>query len=177
MTAPDCVRVTLSPELFRNCRDIAIARDRIKLPGTDRRVSQRPAWAIHFDGLRAECAVAQYLGGPELVSFSVEICGDGGTDMNLGTLMLQVKASSYLPPLLRFDPTGSQRFRASVAALAFVPSSEDSERWVDLYGWIWREEFMRRAERRNFGYGERLVVGPPLHPLHLLSMLTERIAA
>lgn len=170
------IRVTLAADLVERCRQIAIARDAIKLGSTDRRVSKRPGWAIHFDGLRAECAVAWYLGAPELVSFSVDLHGDGGSDLRLRGLAIQVKASTYQPPLLRFDPTGSQRFRANAGALAFVPS-DDGACWVDLYGWIWRDEFMRRAQRRDFGYGERLVVGPPLHPLHLLSELTEAIAA
>jgi hypothetical protein len=113
---------------------------------------------------------------PHLVNFSVEMHGDGGSDLNLGGLNIQIKASTYDPPYLLFDIFGSQRFRADAAVLALVPP-QDGALWVDLYGWVQRHEFMRRAHRRDFGHGDRLVLDPPLHSLDLLSMMTEAIAA
>jgi hypothetical protein len=164
------VTIARASDLVRRCKKVALDRDAIKLASTDRRVSSRPGWAIHFDGLRAECAVAQYFHTPQLVNFSTEMHGDGGSDMHLGALAIQTKASTYLPPYLRFDIVGSQRLRADAAVLAYLPQDA---MWVDLHGWVLRCEFMRRAQRRNFGYGDRLILHPPLHSLDLLSMMTE----
>ena len=172
-------RVNLARDLMIKCWTKAKEQDAIKYPHTDKRVSSRPGWEIHFDGLRVEAAVAQFVGQPELVDWSVQLHGDGGKDfmlLDLGTF--QAKGSTYDPPYLRFDKTGSQKFTADFAVLGFVPLApkEPDPSWlercgyVDLIGWISRAEFMQRAVEMDFGHGPRLVVKPPL-PRPMSSLL------
>lgn len=161
------MRVQLDRDLLVKCWRTAKARDAIKLAHTDRRVSGRPGWEIHFDGLRTEAAFAQCIRRPELVSWSVQLTGDGGIDLKIGK-SIQLKASIYDPPYLRFDPTGSQCFSADIAVLARVPLFRNEpdwplhSGWVEFAGWLTREAFMERADVRNFGYGDRLVVEPEM---------------
>jgi len=173
---PGSIRITLIRDELVRCWRTAKKRDAIKLAHTDRRVSSRPGYEIHFDGLRTELGIAIHVGKPELVDFSVQLHGDGGTDMMIGGRRAQIKASTYMPPYLRFDPDGSQAFTADIAILVYVPlaPTEPDKNWcdrcgyVDLIGWITREEFMARATERDFGHGRRLVVEPPLHDMALL---------
>ena len=160
-------RVWLTRDTLVKCWTTARARDAIKLEHTDRRVSSRPGYEIHFDGLRAEAAFAQLAGQPELVDFSVQMHGDGGTDIRLGSNAVQVKASIYDPPYLRFDIEGSQTFKADVAVLTYLPVLPEkpdqrwveTSGWVDVIGWITREEFTQQCAVMDFGYGPRHIVG------------------
>jgi hypothetical protein len=172
-------RIHLSPELMMKCWVTANARYSIKYANTNRQVSNRPGRELHFEGLRAEAALGEYVGQPELVDYSVTLHGDGGTDMVFDGRRIQIKASTYKPPLLRFDIEGRHRFNEAIdiAVLAHVPRSPDDEPdeawflqsgWVDLIGWIDRWEFFQRATVRNFGHGDRLVVEPPLNPISSL---------
>ncbi len=160
------VRIQLPRALLIKCYKVARARDAIKLPHTNRQVSSRPGWEIHFDGLRSEAGLGEYVQRPELVSYSVEMTGDGGKDIDLYGKRLQVKASIYHPPYLRFDKHGSQRFSSDIAVLAVVPLYGDEpgwrthHSWVDLIGWITRDEFFQHARPHDFGHGERLIVDP-----------------
>ena len=164
-------RVWLTRDDLVRCYETARARDAIKAEHTNRQVSSRDGWHLHFDGLRGELAVASALDCRELVSWTIDRHGDGGCDLRVSGLSYQIKASTYYPPYLRFDVDGPQCFKADRAILVLLPKlpacRDDlwSQRsgWVDIYGWLSFGEFSDRAERINFGYGDRLMVKPPLN--------------
>jgi len=175
-------RTRLSRDLVMKCWDTAVARLAIKLPHTNHQVSSRDGIELHFEGLMVEAALGEELGRPDLVDFSVKLTGDDGNDMRLGGKTIQIKANTYTnPTYLRFDIEGKHVFKSDIAVLGFVTRSppEMSDAWcaefgwVELLGWISREEFFQRAEVRNFGHGDRLVVAPPLNAIDGLSGLTQ----
>jgi hypothetical protein len=171
-------RVFLDRDLLIECWLTAKARFEIKHPDTNRRISDRPDIEILFDGLRSECATAIYYGMPELVSWTVTTYGDGGSDLLLFGQRSQVKSSIRRSPRLIFNITGKQAFTADLAILTRlpqVPSSYDpvwhlTNNWVDLIGWISREEFMAKKYTRDFGYGDRYAMDPPLHDIATMEM-------
>lgn len=166
-------RVYIGRDLLVKCWMTARKRDAIKASHTDQRMVSRPGHVIHFDGLRLELGVEIFTGQTGLADFSVTKHGDGGVDGRLFGMSMQIKASTHSPPFLRFNIDGSQRFKADVAILGYVPPTPmvadktwcERNGYVDLIGWISREEFMERATIRNFGYGDRLVVTPPLNAM------------
>ena len=176
--------VKLSHAEMLRCWTTASERFSIKDPATNHQVSPRSGREIHFDGLRLEVGLCGYIGRPDLVDFNNHLHGDGGvTDFTVNGCRIQAKASLYEPPYLRFDKEGKHVFAADIAVLGFVPlllnnwqeaTKEQRRAWfeannyVDLVGWITRDEFFQRAEIMDFGYGERLVVKPPLQPMTTL---------
>ena len=141
----------------------ASARNKIKknwrVPN-HRHDRQRSDWEINFFGLMGEAGLAQALClKPD---WSLLIGGDGGIDLKLGELTVQVKTplSAGTKNWLYFDYAG--KFQCDLAALCNIDSSETA---VVIRGLVKKEIFFERCEQKNFGYGNRLA----LHASNLFS--------
>lgn len=141
----------------------ASARNRIKkdwgVPN-HRHDRRRSDWEINFFGLMGEAGLAQALClQPD---WSLLVSGDGGVDLKLGELTVQVKTplSAGTKNWLYFDHAG--RFQCDLAALCNIDSSETA---VVIRGFVHKDVFFEHCISKNFGYGDRLA----LHASHLFS--------
>lgn len=100
-------------------------------------------------GFMAEFAVCRLFGAepPRL-----NIATDGGVDLWLGDISVDVKFSKT--GSLIFD--SEEKFKSNLAVL--VTSTSDPECML-LEGWIGKTAFAREAYAKDFGYGERMVMG------------------
>jgi|14BtaG_2_1085337.scaffolds.fasta_scaffold24644_3 hypothetical protein len=131
-----------------------LAQDTVKLlesMGVSPRLENEKQSRIEANrlGFMAEFAVCRLFDAepPRL-----NIATDGGVDLWLGDISVDVKFSKT--GSLIFD--SADKFKANLAVL--VTSTEDPECML-LEGWIGKTAFVRDAYAKDFGYGERLVMG------------------
>lgn len=84
----------------------------------------------------------------------VNVLSDGGIDFWLEEISIDVKCSSREDGPLIFDSEKS--FAAKVAVLY---GATDNPEILKLHGCIGRKAFFERAYKKDFGYGERFVMG------------------
>jgi hypothetical protein len=111
---------------------------------------------INKVGHLGEVAVARVLGIEYDTNVRTE--GDGGLDLQLGYVRIQVKTSEL--DKLIFNNVGA--FDADVAVLVQYVGSDKKNPENDpkflVWGWITRDEFLSTCYKHDFGYGERLVL-------------------
>jgi hypothetical protein len=118
----------------------------------NRRVDRRHGdLELNVLGVIGEYVTARYLGTH--LDDRARLDGDGGvTDLHWRGWQLQVKTNQYPHGELYFNTVDD--FKADFGVLV-VPEGEDTWR---MAGWIDRAEFRRRAQPRDWGYGERASV-------------------
>ena len=84
----------------------------------------------------------------------VNVGSDGGVDFWLGEYSIDVKCSGKPSGPLIFDSPAS--FQADIAVA--YSQSDINDRTFNLHGMISKGNFLRKARRHDFGYGERHVV-------------------
>lgn len=114
-------------------------------------------------GFRGELAFAKLY---NLKPTEVTVDADDGIDYVLDDgRTVDVKLSTYRNGFLIFD--SFDKFKADIAVLAYGSYNED---FVEIAGWISKEDFMSKCSERNFGYGTRKIVGKddllPMGELH-----------
>lgn len=114
-------------------------------------------------GFRGELAFAKLY---DLKPTEVTVYADDGIDYILDDgRTVDVKLSTYRNGFLIFD--SFDKFKSDIAVLAY---GSYNEAFVEIAGWISKEDFMNKCSERNFGYGTRKVVGKdhllPMEELH-----------
>lgn len=127
---------------------------------------------INIIGHLGEQAIGQALGFP--VDTTVLVGGDNGSDMTVGDITIQVK-TSQLKSLIFNAPW---LFKSDIAILVqFVGEdktrSEEDPRFV-IWGYVDKATFKQNHYKRDYGYGERLVMDAkdllPIESLQLLAV-------
>ena len=101
-------------------------------------------------GFMAEFAVARLL-GTNLPA--INVVTDGGVDLWCDDVSIDVKFTNRQDGDLIFD--SEEKFKARVAVLV-TPTDDPSV--MSIKGWMGKRQFIKQAETRNLGYGDRLVV-------------------
>jgi hypothetical protein len=119
---------------------------------------------INIIGHLGEQAVGQALGIP--VDTTVMVGGDDGSDMVLDGMTIQVK-TSQLKSLIFNAPW---LFKSDIAIMVQFVGADKTRSWEDpqfkIWGYIDRETFLSNHYKKNYGYGERLVMDvPDLNPI------------
>ena len=113
-----------------------------------------------IQGFRTEYAVARLF---NISPPQVNIESDGGIDMWVNDTSVDVKTTMLDQPMLIFD--SEDRFQADVAVLTKVSDQPE----IEILGWMAKKHFLGRALKKDFGYGERLVVAAAdLYPIETL---------
>ena len=119
----------------------------------NRKFDSQNDFSTNLHGVMGEFAVAKYLGLK--LDHSVGLSGDDKiSDMRRGDQTIQVKTNMWRWNACYLYFNSLDLFRADIAVLAKIKSATE----VELAGWITRDEFREKAERKNFGYGERFCV-------------------
>jgi hypothetical protein len=116
----------------------------------NRRYDKQNDFSLNLHGVMGEYAVAKYLGLK--LDHSINLSGDDKVaDLKRGDETIQVKTNMarWRQCYLYFNSL--DLFRANIAVLAKIKSATE----VDLVGWVTRDDFHKKAYRKNFGYGER----------------------
>lgn len=113
---------------------------------------------IHLEGMRAEFATARLLGAKLHWELLV------GGDQNNGDITLpdgrtvSVKFRKKKGWDFALQSKNLQEFKEDIGILVYP--HDNHFRGLDICRWITREDFVRFCEVKNYGYGDRLVVGP-----------------
>ena len=101
-------------------------------------------------GFMAEFAVCRVLGAeaPRL-----NFATDGGVDLWLGDVTIDVKYTSKKTSKLIFDSV--DKFKSQVAILVTATDNMDV---MEILGWCGKGRFIEDSYGKDFGYGERLVM-------------------
>jgi hypothetical protein len=149
--------VRLTDREIWTLRQIAEARNAPKMAAgvTNYRIDPNQSdFDLHFKGLKAEYAVAKALGVPFDLSISL-----GGDDHEKDLLLADGRTVSVKFRTQRGWDYALTRdrlseFKADLGILVW-PAEGDA---LELVGYVTREDFAIRARRKNFTYGDRLVV-------------------
>ena len=99
-------------------------------------------------GFRGELAFAKLY---KLEPTEVTVDADDGIDYVLSDgKTVDVKLSTYVNGDLIFD--NFEKFKSDIAVLAY---GKHSDSYVDIAGWITKEEFINKCFDRNYGHGNR----------------------
>jgi len=104
----------------------------------------------NIHGFKAEFAVARLFGVDTPV---VNVCSDGGVDLWIDDISVDVKLSNKPDGPLIFDSADS--FAAMCAVM--VGRTEDPDEFL-INGCATKALFLRKHYKHDFGYGERLVM-------------------
>lgn len=129
---------------------------------------------INIIGHLGEQAVGQALGFP--VDTTVMVGGDDGSDMTVSGKTIQVK-TSQLTSLIFNAPW---LFKTDIAIMVQFVGQDKTRSWEDpqfkIWGYIDRETFLANHYKKNYGYGERLVMdAKDLIPIEELSLLETHV--
>jgi len=103
----------------------------------------------NIEGFKAEFAIARLF---DIEPPTINVLTDGGVDLWLGDKSIDVKWTRGNSFLI-FDSL--EKFKADIAILVVRTGIQSA---MKVHGWISQEEFSARCYRRDFGYGDRLVV-------------------
>lgn len=101
-------------------------------------------------GFKAEWAVAKLYGLPKT---GLSIASDFGVDLWWNDTSIDVKFTNKDNGDLIFDT--ADKFKSRIAIL--VAKTED-EQVMNVVGWLGRKLFLEIAEKKDYGYGDRLIV-------------------
>lgn len=115
--------------------------------------SDRTEFETHYVGFIGEFVVAKALGVD--ADRSVMIGSDNGVDLMFRNASIQVKTTTYVgkEPEIKFNDLSD--FKTDIAAGVQILSPV---RCV-IMGWISRDDFVFNHKVKNYGYGDRAVVG------------------
>tara|TARA_R110000868_G_scaffold85685_8_gene240905 strand:- start:13882 stop:14394 length:513 start_codon:yes stop_codon:yes gene_type:complete len=99
-------------------------------------------------GYKAEFAIARLFNAEPPV---INVLSDGGVDIWLDDIPVDVKFTNDEHGPLIFD--SMKKFRAEIAILVGRTDDDDV---MSINGWVTRKEFKQKADKQNFGYGDRL---------------------
>jgi len=107
----------------------------------------------HINGVMGEAAVAKYL--KIKLDKNVSLSGDDKiSDLIKNGNRIQVKTTLFKNGALFFDSKSLFKADVSVSVAIISPVR------VDIQGWIDKETFLNKAEKMNFGYGDRWGIQP-----------------
>lgn len=147
--------VTLSDEDLHMINDITDqrmamkARYRVRSEKYDAKYDDR---TILFTGTVGEVGFARAIGVEP--DWSVLIGGDDGSDLMHGKYRMQVKTPHGEVTKDWFYVNDMDHFRADIGVLCNLAN----ERTVVVRGAIPRDQFIKKAQTKNWGYGERIGV-------------------
>ena len=101
-------------------------------------------------GFKAEFAVARLF---DLELPTLTVVTDGGVDLWMGDLSIDVKFTNAMRGPLVFD--SMEKFKADIAVLV---GKTDTHNILSVNGLVSREDFEKKAYKRDVWYGERLVM-------------------
>lgn len=109
----------------------------------------------HLIGVMGEYAVAKYLGLN--IDRVVTLHGDGGRDLTaLDCLSIEVKTRNRRGFDFAMNSARTSDIKWDVGVLAYKTGSNV----IEIAGWISKVSFLSRCTVENYGYGDRLKVGP-----------------
>ena len=103
-------------------------------------------------GFRGELAFAKLYKMPPT---NVTVDADDGIDYVMPDgRTVDVKLSTYRNGFLIFD--SFNKFKSDIAVLVYGTYNEN---FVEIAGWISKDDFIKKCSERDFGYGTRKIVG------------------
>jgi len=152
------MNTTLSNDKFEELKKIGLARLRAKyndsgsarITFNNRYDQKQTDEDVDLSGIVSEFAVADYLG--LALDTSISARGDDGNDLK-DDRTIQVKSTKYPTGKLLFDNFG--KFVSDVAFLVIVSPDFKTTR---IAGWISKQDFLAKAQTKDFGYGSRVFV-------------------
>lgn len=153
------IEVTVSPERVKETLEFvkAMREAKQKYNVADKMFDRNnTSEGINIIGHLGEQAIGQALGFP--VDTTVMVGGDDGSDMKVGDTTIQVKTSQLKSLIFN----AAWLFKSNIAILVqFIGNdktkSEQDPRFV-IWGYTDKETFMAKHYKKNYGYGERLVM-------------------
>lgn len=166
------IEITLTKEEVQKSLDFVKAMREVKqkYQVTDRMFDRNnTSEGINIIGHLGEMAVGRALGSP--VDMTVKIGGDDGNDMVINGKTAQVK-TSQLKSLIFNAPW---LFKSDIAVLVRYVGADKTRSWEDprfeVLGYIDRDTFLANHYKRDYGYGERLVMdSDKLYPISDLKL-------
>lgn len=185
------MHIKITPTVYEDLFALAGARNDTKRvlnkyskfsqdPGHDSRFA-------HLVGVLGEYATARVLGG-DIDRAIYTLAGDGGVGdvtLRFGGQKIEVKTRRFRDCDFALASTDPAKFRAAFAVLVWpgiqCPNALATPRdvsvaaygpglWMDVVGYLTRQDFFRLASRVDYGHGERLAVAPEhFRPLTLAS--------
>lgn len=138
--------------------------------------SRQPSVNTHYEGLRAEYAVAKLFNIP--LDESISLSGDDGTDLTLPDgRTVQVKYRGRRGWDYALPSANPEDFTTDIGILVWPCEDPDDTEDVDVVGWVTRDLFCGLASEVNyFGKpgGERLALGSAL--MSSIESLLEEVA-
>jgi len=132
-------------------------------------------WEAHYQGILGELGAARVLGF-HTIDLEERLAGDGGVDLVLPCgLTVEVRYRTQREWDFALNGDSLEFFKADVAVLVWPGVEPDT---VELVGWTTRVHFARKANIKNFGHGDRLVLRyPSLMPMKSLLVFKDKLIA
>jgi len=109
-------------------------------------------FALVYIGAMGEFAVKKVTGCP--LSMQIMRGGDPRPDTIIAGKTVQIKANNYTGKNLEFFLDDMKAFNAEI----FVGVQVLSPVKLDIHGYIEKDKFKKVAVKRNYGYGDRLMI-------------------
>lgn len=164
------IEVTVSPErveqTLKFVKDMRIAKQQHNV--TDRMFDRNnTSEGINVIGHLGEQAIGQALG--YAVDTTVMVGGDDGSDMEHNGTTIQVKTSQLKSLIFN----AARLFKSDIAILVQYVGNDKTKSEQDprfkIWGYIDKETFLSNHYKKDYGYGERLVMDvQDLHPIEEL---------
>ena len=106
------------------------------------------AGAYHYHGILGEMAYAKQYNVE--IDLSVSVDGDGGFDLTILGMTVDVKTSNYNPPILKLNSI--RDFESDLMALAL----RHDDRHIELCGFTDAKNLLKKFYTRDFGNGARV---------------------
>lgn len=111
---------------------------------------------FHTDGAIGEVVVHLKTGWPIDTEFYMD--GDQGVDFEVNGKTIDVKYRDYLYPYADLPFNHLDDFKSDYAVLV-VPVKKGDYSASRICGYISRDDFMNSYSMKNFGYGDRFIIG------------------
>ena len=150
------IEIPFDDDMWAECKRISLARSAPKRRWKKNFEDGNHSDDIHFMGVVGEAAACVFFG----CELNREINGGDKhePDIVTGGIGIEVKASKYSPPHLKFTSMEWFGRRSHIAVVVHV----DLYRRVGtLWGYMDRREFAERHEVASYGHGSCLVMKPP----------------
>ena len=143
-------RLFISVNQFRLARKVAeaIKEDRIK---TDMNEHDFTRGSSDYLGFLAEFVIDDFIGVPRPVL--IEGDTDGGVDLELDGVKIDVKASNYTGPEPKLILFKDKDYSCDYFVLVVLKST-----FFSVVGGISKDSFFEKCYEQDFGYGSRLCV-------------------
>jgi len=130
---------------------LAERRNCSKLVHTNRKYDdKRDDFCVSYNGALGEYAVGKLINAK--IDKSVSLSGDDKiSDLIKNDIRIQVKMNLSKSPNVYLYFNEKELFKADIAVLTTIRSACE----IDVEGWITKEDYLNKAQKMNFGKGDR----------------------